>query len=121
MSTNIQTAIFKNKTTEPGIGCYGHSSLGHQRTREACAKVLEDAVYSKRVTRFEAFVAGNFYQSLKGPMPDDAWDEHNACDWLEDYYSHPDATWGWRDGDFGLWPDENEDRQAQTHTQETGR
>ena len=78
----------------PLAGCHGDGALGHQHTRNQCASVL--------------LVHGGppeLVAALKGDMSDDAWEELEACDWLNE--RAPEGyLWGWQDGDFGLWPTE---------------
>ncbi len=78
-------------------GCYGDGRFGHQHTRERCAELLESFGYR-----------GTLIDDLRGEMSDDASEEDDACDWLEENATHATATWGWQDGDFGLW-DSDED------------
>jgi hypothetical protein len=95
-------------TTEPEFGCYGDGTHGHQYTRKRCAAVIEyylDANFTARGIKVH-FDTTSLVDSLKGPMPDDAWDELEACDWLNAWAPYTYATWGWRDDDFGLWANE---------------
>lgn len=82
------------KLSHNDAGCWGDGSFGHQHTRERCANVLQALGCSET----------ELLDSLRGPMPDDAWDEEEAEAWLNDFVSRPDGLWfGWLDGDFGLW------------------
>lgn len=86
--------------TSSDIGCWGDGSFGHQNTRNCCGNTLK-ALGNQN----EELVA-----SLYGPMPDDAWDEHEAETWLNELVSSrpPEAYFGWQDGDFGLWKTEHD-------------
>jgi hypothetical protein len=83
------------RDVEPG--CYGDGALGHQHTRERCADLLESMGYR-----------GTLPAELRGEMSDDASEEFEACEWLEENAPHPTASWGWHDGDFGLWESEED-------------
>ena len=97
-------------TTKYEIRCYGDGALGHQHTRESCARILRDAAYScgwydrRNLTSS----IGEMNKALLGEMSDDASEEDEACDWLNTHATVDGASWGWRDGDFGLWPNEEE-------------
>ncbi len=89
------------------IGCYGDGALGHKHTRKACANVLEHYAKGKS----EADLRSNMVtvevvvKMLRGTMSDDAWEEYQACEWLNDHAPIDGAYWGWENGDFGLWAD----------------
>ena len=79
-------------------GCYGDGAFGHQHCRERLAEMLESTVdYCPDVVA-----------SLRSDMPDDAWDEYDALKLLNDAHPNYDTCWGFQDGDFGLWPIEEE-------------
>ena len=79
-------------------GCYGDGALGHQHCRESLA-----SEYAMLDTPDQEVIA-----SLHEPMPDDAWDEHEALAGLNDSLDNVTLYWGFQDGDFGLWPIEEE-------------
>ncbi len=84
-------------------GCYGDSTLGHQHTREKCAALIES------LWDGESKEADEFITALRGPMGDDDGDEWDACEWLQDATKDEipaGYSWGWHDGDFGLWTEE---------------
>jgi hypothetical protein len=86
-------------------GCYGDGTFGHQNTRHRCAEqishVLAHVVYGNWSSL--AVAIAPVITSLHGEMPDDNWDELEACDWLNQHAPVEGCSWGWRDGDFGLW------------------
>ncbi len=84
------------------IGCWADGTHGHQYTRERCADALQELVVETAEGYSEILAA------LLGEMSDDAEEEYAACDLLEAYAPVAGASWGWRDGDFGLWPIEEE-------------
>lgn len=101
----------------PDAGTYGGGHLGHQNTRSSCARTIE--FYLSAIIRHEdrlhrltpamAATGESLVLKLQGEMSDDASEEYDACAWLNEHVPHPEASWGWRDGDFGLWPNEEED------------
>lgn len=93
-------------TKLPEIGCYGDGANGHEHTRKRCAAAL--TAFAERAPREDANAALALAAELRGDMSDDASEEYDACDWLNEYVAHPSASWGWQDGDFGLWPSEEE-------------
>jgi len=90
-----------NLRLKPGIGCYGDGAFGHQHTRERCAEMLESLSIDCSEQR-------DLEASLRSEMPDDAEDEYLACVILEANYPCDNAWWGWQDGDFGLWPNDEQ-------------
>ena len=78
------------------IGCYGDGTNGHQHTRHACANILHTF----------ASASGRLIDDLRKEMTDDADEEIAACSWLNNHSPHNGASWGWQDGDFGLWTNE---------------
>lgn len=92
----------------PEMGCWGDGALGHQHTRERCGTTIahfrESNFTSRGLTPPEGTAA--LIEALDGPMSDDAREEYEACDWLNEHAPFTGATWGWQDGDFGLWPDD---------------
>jgi hypothetical protein len=104
--------VKKNPKTLPDLGVYGDGSLGHQHTRTKAAMLLEADAWSEEQkpgagARLNAQSLREVATALRGEMSDDAWEEDAACEALEEFMPHPDAFWGWQDGDFGLWPIEN--------------
>lgn len=91
------------------LGCYGDGAFGHQHTRERCAELLLQ-VAGAFVARGEAVPQrhwGELYSlvdDLRRAMSDDASEEFAACDWLTEHAPVEGAWWGWQEGDFGLWP-----------------
>lgn len=76
-------------------GCYGDSVSGHQHTRNRCADILETEGGDAELVA-----------ALRGEMSDDAWEQDEACDYLNAETEGDRALgtwWGWQDGDFGLW------------------
>jgi len=113
MNANQKLALSRHGNA---IGCYGDGTYGHQHTRDRCADVL--AYYAH--ANFKARGYGiplldyqldwsSLLEALWAPMSDDAWEEHKAGDWLNEHAPFTDAWWGWQDGDFGLWLEEEED------------
>lgn len=90
--------------TKIEIGCYGDGGFGHQHTRERCADTVAHVAEQTNTPE-----PRHVTMSLRGEMPGDAWDEYEACDWLNAHAPLTSAVWDWRDGDFGLWTDESED------------
>lgn len=95
----------------------GDGSYGHQHTRQCCADVLEDVASELKEESFDnhdlyvesIMEAGGFAMYLREEMSDDA-AEDGACEWLDDHAPTEGAFWGWRDGDFGLWPRDDIER-----------
>jgi S-formylglutathione hydrolase FrmB len=85
------------KRSDLAPGVWGDGTFGHQHTRVVCAEVLRMFGGPKDV---EA--------ELFGDMSDDAQEENDACDWLTDHVAPAGYWFGWDDGDFGLWPDNDE-------------
>jgi len=85
-------------------GCFGDGALGHEHTRRRCADALAAfcamAGHQDEVRALSA--------ALRDDMSDDAHEEDEACELLEQCVPVEGASWGWRDGDFGLWPIESE-------------
>jgi len=79
------------------LGCYGDGTFGHQHTRERCAEIVTSGAGPLKICR-----------ALQGPMSDDAQEEYDACDWLNETCAVYGAVWSWQDGDFGLWPIDDE-------------
>ena len=57
------------------IGCWGDASFGHQHCREKLAEILGS--FGNESTE-------DIRKSLLEPMPDDAWDESDALDWINE-------------------------------------
>lgn len=100
----------------PDVGCYGDGGFGHQHTRECCANVIEHYAkenFTSRGKRAPHCPSGRMPDALTaclhGEMSDDAWEEDAACDWLNEHAPFEGCYWGWRDGDFGLWRDDEEE------------
>lgn len=79
-------------------GCYGDGALGHQHCRENLADMLEGIIDAHP----------DVVSSLRNDMPDDAWDEDEALNLLNAALPSDDTWWGFQDGDFGLWPIEDD-------------
>lgn len=92
------------------LGCYGDGAQGHDYTRRACHDIMRwvltkvDSVSWSRA----AFEAAPIMESLMAEAPDDHADEDSACEWLNSWAPMPNASWEWFDGDFGLWPTEED-------------
>ena len=69
--------------TVEDAGCYADGAAGHQYCREVLAELLTDSVAheSKGLRLRVSWVA----ETLRGAMPDDAWDEEEALDRLSGY------------------------------------
>jgi hypothetical protein len=98
------------------LGCWGDGAFGHQHTRQACAATLRHYALENFESRGEAtpgfdqdFGPMQLAEKLDGEMPDDAWDEDLAIEWLNEHAPFTGAYWGWCDGDFGLWPEEGDE------------
>lgn len=95
------------------LGCYGDGTFGHQHTRERCGELLHTRAIELEPSRLHdyrevIFSAGCIKEALHADMSDDGSEEHEACDWLNSYAAVDGASWGWQDGDFGLWPVEDD-------------
>jgi hypothetical protein len=88
-------------TTKYEIGCYGDGALGHQHTRERCAAIV-------RENSLDCSDERAIEKALMGEMSDDGWEEDAALIILEANVPVNGASWGWQDGDFGLWQNEEE-------------
>lgn len=84
-------------------GCYGDGRLGHQHTRQLCASMLV-YVWSK----VDIDQPTDIINELCREMSDDASEEQDACDWLNEHDPLENHYWGWYQGDFGLWPAEED-------------
>jgi hypothetical protein len=83
-------------------GCYADGALGHDHCRKVLAGLVEHLVgdYANGHSHGELeFLA----DSLRGPMPDDAWDEYEALNLLNDA-TPDDRIWLFWDGDLMLMP-----------------
>lgn len=80
-------------------GCYGDGTHGHQHTRARCADTIESLAGGSDYAEIIA--------ALRGEMSDDASEEDDACEVLEQIACMAGHSWGWQDGDFGLWTDES--------------
>ena len=94
-------------STKLQLGCHGDGSLGHQHTRIRCAMLIEAVAWSLRHPG-NAQCGREIAAELRGEMSDDASEEDDACSWLEENAPQDGASWGWQDGDFGLWPLESD-------------
>lgn len=84
-------------------GRYGNGAYGHQHTREMCASQMAfvwAVVDTPRPT--------DVIDALCSVASDDLREERAACVWLNLYVPLKNHTWGWRDGDFGLWSNEED-------------
>jgi hypothetical protein len=81
-------------------GCYGDGAFGHQHTRERCADILRSEVSRAGTLNLNR----RLLSALTGEMSDDAWEERDAVEILNALAWVDGHSWGWRDGDFGLWP-----------------
>jgi hypothetical protein len=59
--------------TKDDLGCYADGTHGHDHIRRVLAALIEDVFEGKH---------GDVQNSLRGIMPDDAWDEDEAIDLL---------------------------------------
>ena len=91
-------------TTKYEIGCYGDGTYGHQHTRERCAETMEDVL----TTAEDWSVQKAIIAELRTEGCDDFCEEDLACDWLNIHAEVEGASWGWQDGDFGLWSVEDD-------------
>jgi hypothetical protein len=102
-----------SKTAMPRveIGCHGDGSLGHRHTRTRAAMLLEALAWDEdqRGNTERGRLMRETARDLRAATTDDGSEETQACLWLDDAAYHPGAAWGWRDGDFGLWPMEDDD------------
>lgn len=95
------------------LGCYGDGTFGHRHTREACAVVLAHYVGENFRSRglpvpdcTGAQGPDDVCMALRDEMTDDAGEEYAAAEWLNEHAPFEGASWGWQDGDFGLWTSE---------------
>lgn len=104
----------KRDIPNDAVGCYGDGALGHQHTRRCCADVLEHyAEQNFRIRNVPCPTRGptsvdDLCMALRGEISSNAWEEYDACDWLDEHAPFDGHYWGWHDGDFGLWPNEEE-------------
>lgn len=90
------------------VGCHADGSFGHEHARRRIANRLDivlmngDMISEDRDKEIRELIS-----SLKGEMPDDAWDEDAALEILNEY-TEPGQTWQFLDGDFGLYQDEGD-------------
>lgn len=89
-------------------GCYGDGTFGHQHTRERCADMINS------VARYlghpgERTTGQELVAELLGEMSDDASEEYDACEWLNEHAPREGHSWDWQEGDFGLWPTDEEE------------
>jgi hypothetical protein len=106
---------FIPQDTLDAAGTYGDGSFGHQYTRDRCADTLSHYI-AENFTARRAPVPpqGSLHPEmlvalLRGEMSDDASEEDEACEWLNTHAPWTGASWGWQDGDFGLWIDDSEE------------
>ena len=106
---------FVPATTNDAAGRYGDGTFGHQHTRERCAETLAYYTNENFVSRGLAVPMAGYANTaqvvkwLLGEMSDDGSEEDLACDWLNKHAPFTGACWGWCDGDFGLWLDDDID------------
>ena len=93
------------------IGTYGDGTYGHQHTRERCAEIVQD-IARTIAHPGERSTGDDLVDALVEEMSDDASEEQDACDWLNEHAAVNNATWGWQDGDFGLWANEGDEARA---------
>ena len=89
------------------MGCHADGANGHEHVRARLAELVEvvseNTIADERVDDVEAVIA-----SLRGTMPDDAWDENEALEILECHTAEA-VTWLFEDGCLIL-TDVDEDR-----------
>lgn len=90
-------------------GCWGDGRYGHQYTRERCAYAIRCVMASVPSATWadHAVKVAPLLRALDADMSDDANEETEACDWLNDIAGRNGHWWGWQDGDFGLWPEDD--------------
>ena len=108
--------IFKQED----VGCYADGASGHDHARKVILTLwlsvvdragrglsiikapIQNEVLIEAIAGFHSTL-----DSLKGPMPDDAWDEEEAISLLQEV-TEDGLAWGFNNGDFGLYPIESE-------------
>ena len=88
------------------IGCYGDGAHGHVHIRAKLAELLDQIREGGR--HIDRYKLNLVTRSLQGTMPDDAWDEDAALDFLNDEVTEG-LTWGFHDGDLMLSVAEEDD------------
>jgi hypothetical protein len=87
-------------------GCYADGAFGHQHCRETLASLVQGI--AERSNRWGAkswgVSIGELVDSLRGDMPDDAWDEDTALEILNEVTEG--AFWQFVDGDLCLIADD---------------
>lgn len=84
--------VQEKKWVADDCGCYADGSLGHQHIRERLAGLVENQ-------------DPKLAESLRGDMPNDAWDEDEAIDMLN-AQTEAGIAWFFQDGDLVLAVDE---------------
>lgn len=87
--------------TAMDVGCFADGAFGHQYCRERLADAVETLMVRRNGHQIAtpALVA-----SLRGEMPDDAWDEDEALSFLQGHTAEG-LTWEFIDGDLVLTED----------------
>lgn len=82
------------KTNYP-LGCYADGAFGHDHVRRVLKDLVEETGGSE-----------DLVNSLQGAMPDDAWDEYEALDWLNEHAASEGCAWEFNCGDLIYTDDE---------------
>jgi hypothetical protein len=100
----------------PEIGCYGNATYGSQYVRERLADTLEHFASANYASRGQdvpwigsgenAYSTASICRDLRNPDTLTDGEEYDAVDWLNEHAPFDGASWGFQDGDFGLWPDD---------------
>jgi hypothetical protein len=87
----IEVAQENRYFTVEDSGCYADGTFGHQYLRGRLADLIDNLATG--ATEYPQ----ELYDSLRGPMPDDAGDEYEALEILQQNTSD-DASWEIEDG-----------------------
>ena len=93
--------------TRQDAGCYADSTFGHDHIRMRLADILElmtlDSQAAGHPTHTDYSERYDIFTSLRRAMPDDAWDENKALDYLNrDYVTADNVVWEFYCGDLCL-------------------
>lgn len=83
------------------MGCHADGAFGHQHVREELAIRVDRVRLRTGAYVVQGRDLETLADSLRGPMPDDAWDEDAALEILNDYVE-PGILFAMVDGDLVL-------------------
>jgi hypothetical protein len=85
--------------TSADVGCHADGAQGHQHVREILGALLGTSLSPEELTLAEPLV-----ESLRGEMPDDCWDEHEALETLNQVCCDDSCHFMLSQGDLLLVP-----------------